>query len=472
MDFHDEFFNQRLSRNIFSSYYKDFLKFLYKALLFSRLPLLRRNKTFILHIQFRLANFLDGCFAAIKEGKVEAKKLKVKIGEETNKDAKSELIEALDGIQTRFFAHKNLARIAKYIADGIAWRKLNYDRSVIRLLSSNRRTVSINVNEPGFKGVLNVARGLTAQHRSCVIINDLTNFIRIGDLTEIYKKSVYIHECKQKGKRIRNIFTLLHDIKKVNNIGRQSDQLLTAQTAITHRVIIVNSKQTVRIKEIDIPFHDFLKDIKRVISKANKNGYSSKLISSYLSVSCLNLKELIQQKKVEEWKKFQRADNWDDKDFVVPFTNTDTFYKNEDFFIPNWTPYSIFPFSAKMCLGLLSGNLILTALLNLSNLYEYFRENGWEVEGLSEGQFIRRYDPGLPLVPNMETAYQYDETLCVLKRGAFHLAIPATWIFRIGMDFVSPKTILLEAEKIFHEAVPPQSDMVAINITREKKVWK
>ena len=437
----------------------------------SRLPFIKRSRGFTLHIQLSLADFLDKCFAAIKEGKVLAKKLKKKIGEETDDIAKSELIKELDGVQMHLFAHKNVARIAKYVVDGIAWRRLNYDRPIIRLLSSNKRAISIDVKEPGLRGVLNVARGITTRHKSYVIINDLTNFIRIGDLTEIHKKAIYIHECKQKGKLVRNIFTLLRDLRKIKNISKQTEQLLTAQTAITHRKIIVNDKLTVQIEDLDVPFYSHLRAVKSVISKTRRKGYYSKSLASYLFVTCLDLKKAAKQTKVVEWKRSPLPVQWNQKDFIVPFTNTDTFYKNEDAFIPNWTPYSIFPFSAKSCMALLSGNIVLTALLNLTKLYEFLGDNGWEVDGANEEDLVSRYDASMPLVPNPGIAYQYDETLCILKRGAFRLALPATLVFRIGMDFLSPKTILLEAEKLFNDAVPLKEDILAINLTQEKRVW-
>jgi len=63
-----------------------------------------------------------------------------------------------------------------------------------------------------------------AWHRkNVVIINDLSNFLRVGDLTEFSKLGILIHESKAKGRRIKNIFTLLQDVSRVSKISKQSD---------------------------------------------------------------------------------------------------------------------------------------------------------------------------------------------------------------------------------------------------------
>jgi len=343
------------------------------------------------------------------------------------------------------------------------------------LIASNRKTGYIDINEPGFRGVLNIAKSMAWHRKNVVIINDLSNFLRVGDLTEFSKLGILIHESKAKGRRIKNIFTLLQDVSRVSKISKQSERLLKIQTAITHKKIFIDNNQTVKIKDIKVPFENYLRDVKKIILKAKKEGFFSKKISDCLIVSCLDLIksiQLMQIGKIRDWKHFKTTEDWDEADFIFPFSNTDSFYKNEDYFIPNMTPYSIFPFPSKICLELLSGRLILAARLNISKVYHYFEENGWEVEGISLDKFIKRGKKLESLYPDIYEAYHHDETLCILKRGKFNLAIPATIIFRIGMDFMTEKTILLEAEHTYKKAVPFKDEWSAINILGERNIWK
>lgn len=473
--FQDEKFNWYLSRNLFSSYYQELQPFLLKALRFSRLRLIKKNRILLLYIQLSMAKNLSGCYKAIQDGKKEIKRIKKKIHSEINEDKKVKLEQKLEGIQIRVFAHKNVVRIIKTIIDGIVWRNLKFDRSILRLIASNRITGYIDINEPGFRGVLNIAKSIVWHRKSVVIINDISNFLRVGDLTEISKLGILIHESKAKGRRVRNIFSLLQDIKKTSKMSKQSERLLKAQTAISHRKIFIDNDQTVKIRDLKVPFKNYLNDVKKIILKAKREGFCSKKISDYLVVSCQDLIQSIKLKrngKIKDWTDFKTAEDWEKKDFILPFTNTDSFYKNEDFFIPNMTPYSIFPFASKICSELLSGRLILTARLNISKVYGYFEENGWGVDGTSVDEFVKRGQKVESLYPDIYEAYHYDETLCVLNRGRFNLSIPATLIFRIGMDFMAAATILLEAEEVFKQAVPFKDEMSAINILGERKTWK
>lgn len=475
MQFQDEKFSRFLSRNLFSSYYKNFQSYLLRLLRFSRLRLVKKNRILLLYLQLTMANNLSKCYKAIQKEKNEVKIIKNRKNSEINKKSKAKLEKQLEEIQIRIFAHKNIARIIKTIVDGIAWRNLKFDRPILRLIASNRRTGYIDINEPGFRGVINIAKSIVWNKKRVVIINDISNFIRIGDVTEISKLEILIHESKAKGKKVRNIFSLLQVLKETSKISKQTKRLIKAQTAISYRKIFIDNGETVEIRDLMIPFKNYLKDVKKIILKAKKEGFFSKKISEYLVVSCLDTIQSVQLKrngKIKDWTDFKTAENWDEKDFIFPFKNTDSFYKNEDFFIPNMTPYSVFPFPSKICSELLSGRLILKARLNISKVYSYFEENGWRVNRKSVDEFVKRVQKVASLYLDIDEAYHYDESLCILKRGNFNLAIPATLIFRIGMDFMAAETILLAVEEVFKQAVPFKKMISTMNFLNERRIWK
>ena len=95
-------------------------------------------------------------------------------------------------------------------------------------------------------------------------------------MTEFSKLGILIHESKAKGRRIKNIFTLLQDVSRVSKISKQSERLLKIQTAITHKKIFIDNNQTVKIKDIKVPFENYLRDVKKIIFKAKKEGFFSK----------------------------------------------------------------------------------------------------------------------------------------------------------------------------------------------------
>lgn len=305
--------------------------FLLKILKFTRLRLVKKNRVLILYIQLAIAKYLTGCYRAIQESNIEIKRLKNIIKSEINQRNKTLLEQKLESLQIRLFAHKNIVRILKTIVDGIVWRNICFDRPILRLIASNRITGYIDVNEPGFIGVLDLAKYIVWHKKSVVIINDLSNFLRIGDVTEITKSGIYVQESKGKGRKIKNIFTLLKDLRKASKISKQSERLLRVQTAISHRKIIVDNQQTIQIRNLKMPFINYLNDVKKIISKAKRDGFYSRKITDYLSVSCLDTiksVQLIREGKIKDWNDFKTTEDWESTDFIIPFENTDTFYKN------------------------------------------------------------------------------------------------------------------------------------------------
>lgn len=85
----------------------------------------------------------------------------------------------------------------KQIMDGIAWRFLNFDRASLRQMAEHHQTGNLN---PGFIQEAIKAEYVVNDSDFFVILNDLTNFLRYGDLTIVSKDKIYIDEVKTKGK--------------------------------------------------------------------------------------------------------------------------------------------------------------------------------------------------------------------------------------------------------------------------------
>jgi len=115
MQFKDKNFNLYLSRNLFSSYYRELQPFLLRTLRYSRLCLIKKNRILLLYIQIAVAKYLTGCYKAIQDGKGKIKRLKNKIKNETNQQKKVSLEEKLEGIQIRYLLIKTLLESLKQL---------------------------------------------------------------------------------------------------------------------------------------------------------------------------------------------------------------------------------------------------------------------------------------------------------------------------------------------------------------------
>ena len=474
-DFFDKNFNRYLARNLSSSYYQNFQPGLIRILRFSRLRFIKRNKLFLLYLQRNIAKNLSEIEKAISYGNTEINKLEEKLLIEKNENARNQIRKNVENYEIQLFANKNIRRVLRSLADGIAWRNLKFDRSIIRLMAENKSPGHIDINQKGFQGTLSLASLIVMKMKSVVIVNDLTNFIRIGDLVEIGKEGIFVHEIKKRGRKVVNIFSLIKDFKKKWGISSQSYRLLKVQTAVTHKKIVLKNGKAVSISLLKLPFKNHLKEVLKIIKLAKKKGFYFKKINDYLSVSCSYILKVIELANLENrdiWKDWEIDEGWNESDEIVPFQNFDFYYKSDDYFVPNMTPYTVFPFPAKICIELLNGNLQLVAKLNISEIYKLLKKNGWTVIPINLENIAEKIMEFKSRPPNMQNSYDFDETVCILKRGVFNLAVPSIWIFRIAMDFMSVETLIEELEEIYSKAIPFKNEWSSFNILGEQKIWR
>jgi hypothetical protein len=91
-------------------------------------------------------------------------------------------------------AAKRHVHLLRVIADGLAWRLL--DPHLIRTLAKNPGPpAKITRHDPGFAFTIEVAYKVTLQGQ-IAIVNDLTNFLRIGDITAVGLDGATLIECK------------------------------------------------------------------------------------------------------------------------------------------------------------------------------------------------------------------------------------------------------------------------------------
>lgn len=105
-----------------------------------------------------------------------------------------------DGINAwRFEAlvFERLARQLRTVGDGLAWRTLNYNRSLVVAMSRNESPGPLEHKE-GLDFELGAVLDIWQKKESFALLNDLTNCLRIADLTEVGADGhVVLHEVKR-----------------------------------------------------------------------------------------------------------------------------------------------------------------------------------------------------------------------------------------------------------------------------------
>lgn len=252
------------------TYYINWIKHLEeKYLKTSRQEDLYEDPLNIIFLQFKIVELITNIEKAIKESKEKSKK---------NLNFKLSL-----------FLHQQLLRITKSIADGIAWRVLGFDRPFLRIMAEAKRyPSSVQFSSYSYKRTQLKAFELALFNNSRVLLNDITNFLRFGDLIEINEKEMKIHELKKSGKRIINLNKIYEQFQKdpKTRISNQVKKLIAAQIARDKRVLISNKE--FRIMDLDIEFKNNLEEVESLIDSAEKNLFSTKIFGNYLKVTCFN----------------------------------------------------------------------------------------------------------------------------------------------------------------------------------------
>ena len=102
------------------------------------------------------------------------------------------------------FVHERLFRQLRAIGDGLAWRVFEYDRTIIAALSSNKspgplvkQAGSLDDDATGLTTELRRIDEVWNERKHFALHHDLTNCLRIGDLTEVESPGRYLlHEVK------------------------------------------------------------------------------------------------------------------------------------------------------------------------------------------------------------------------------------------------------------------------------------
>ena len=222
--------------------------------------------------------------------------------------------------------YKAHRKMLKEVMDGIAFRFLNFERPVLRQLVEHNQTGHLT---EGFIKELDKAEYIVNKTGFYVILNDLTNFLRYGDLTIISPEGNIIDEVKTSGTTKGNQKKALNEIiktlnKKVFKAGNQTAQYIK-----------ITGKPT-----------SFLNQVEIIINKSRLNigGVYAERVSPYLWVSSVSI-----QKMMEYFKKNNRLPEHPQMPFpeeeAFPSSNSLMFFNQ---FSPNIMPYSVFPFSEEM----------------------------------------------------------------------------------------------------------------------------
>lgn len=329
----------------------------------------------------------------------------------------------------------------KTIIDGIAWRCLNYNRVILSALSNKEDSGPVRLEE-GLITELSVFSKEILHEKKRAIINDISNFLRTGDITTIDDNGdielIEVKSSKKRGRRITRQKERLQEVVEFFNTG-----------------ITKYEGTKLTILPCDVSLKNYLAIAKNIIAKARKTCCSSELIGNYMILECVDFEKLDDMDKVIEYfdSRHESVKNrWEqNNDVVFSFNSLD-----RRGFSANLAPFSVFPLSIEDITALMIGRIYLTYTINLTEILKIFEKDGWVIVDTCLRAKAEQLSTETPFAK--------------IKKGNFNVEVPFADVARVIYEMLSLKVLIDTYNAQYNKG--PQEPMYSLtNYTKESSLW-
>ena len=345
-------------------------------------------------------------------------------------------------------ATKRIGYVIRQIADGIAWRALDYDRPLIQVLAM--KPIAGQVNLLNTPQELEAAARYVAATGGIALINDLTNVLRYGDWMGIRQDGAFFIGEEKAGKGSRKSGRATRQRQRL----RQILEFCRKGVGLTPEGFSQVFVHGVRLKT-------HLQAIRQLLLDARSGGSAHARLSECVAVDVWHMESVL-----------------DDGARLVlhnPFAATsDTVTSHSLLFFDKMSaspaPYSIFPFSDHDCADLMIGATCLIGHFDLGRLFRLFREQGLDVIQQSEDEAcaFAELDIGEKRRRRDEIAYRISQPG---RPGA--LLLSGGDIGRLCFEFMHEESLVEAAEESLVEfgGVPAPVAVFSV-FPNEREVWE
>jgi hypothetical protein len=249
------------------------------------------------------------------------------------------------------------------VADGIAWRALNYNRPAIAILGTGNHVNRLSAEEGLLAEVHEVEayweRGIFAIH------NDLTSCLRHGDVTAITPGGHEIAEVKASpGGDAKRQMTRLREATDLINLGRRTD----------------SAGVTAHIVPVGRPYRSRLRHVGRMLRDVREHGYAAKRLSACQFVAASHVGAL--QQAVKRRQRDREKLGWQNVSGALIFEHTTFTRRMRDRrdTAPVLAPLSIYPFDVDDVADLMLGYMEFTTDLNVAVIRDRLVAGGVSAE--------------------------------------------------------------------------------------------
>jgi hypothetical protein len=366
----------------------------------------------------------------------------------------------------------------RLIADGIAWRTLQFNRFHIRVLSQAHSPGPVNDKAGRIAEELQ-AKKVAEQLGHFVLFNDVTNILRVGDLVFINPDTKpqrpAIAEMKKK-KMI--LFTSVG--RKIDNnqaLNKQEIRLLQAQSAILTNTFSVDGRKAPVLNINPVSIKDKLNKVNKMIVQANKSGSCEGYLTPYMYFCALDL-TCFKHGDLEGLKNAESTKAPQDLTPIAFWSSYDTIGIYEKDILRSTAPFTVYPFSTDNIIKLIFGELSTQVIIYRDPLVKAFKELGWELK--INDSALDKYNQELD-----QNRTKYFSSYRLFPKGGFQegdymmLVNPKNgfkWpifnmVTQMTQEYTTVEYVVSQVEQIMNAAVPGKVNGFYLENTRDAERW-
>jgi hypothetical protein len=354
-------------------------------------------------------------------------------------------------INSEIYGFELINRALKEVVDGIVWRLFKYNRAILYLLADKEPIDSLRLDK-GLIETLYELGDIFLGPGNIAIINDISNFLRIGDITKIENDgNIELIEVKssrkQRGRRIQRQKQNMCEVVEFINTGyKEYDDT---------KLLLLDSN----IRQVH-----YLQNLLDSIKRSQVKGYDSILIGDYLILEISNHDKIDNPKKMIEYFEDKHElirKSWEKKSDVL----IDSFFVEKLEYSKNYIPYSILPFHEEICANIIMGKVMIHGLLNVSEIFRKIEKAGWEIVN----SLLLKTATELNGLSNNE---KHNIPILEIRKENYILRVPSNYLYKLIYELWSPGTMIKVIEETYVKRQSNNYDGYLINFLDDLRIWK
>lgn len=319
---------------------------------------------------------------------------------------------SLQAWQLEAFVFERAARQLRTVGDGLAWRVFGYDRRLILTLSRND-SPGMMFGKDGLPYELGRVKDLWRDKKHFALLHDLTNSLRIADVSEFTGDGI-----------------LLHEVKKNSRIEpKQMKRIEAAINAVMHGGPMPGAGTNARLVELEQPYVADLQQLDDAIQLARKHGSRGMRLNQGRALIATAPYEAALRwghdyERGTDWlssikrRAIERAGIHNARHHISG-VSADTASRSAAM-----TPWSIYPFTSDDCAALICDYVMFETIISLDALAESLTSVGLQVEVLLPESYGE-------LASDVLRATWHDKTITLHPQGMgqllYELVRPDAW---------------------------------------------